>query len=159
MHLTNYSINKFNKKAFIQNNDPDNETLGSKWSIKGLRKVLKERGIDDITLFKKIEDIVIKTIISAEPLLNNAFEMFVPHRNNCFELLGFDILIDSNLSPLLLEVNLSPSLTCDSKLDQRIKSSLIADLFNLAGMINIDLRQNENDLRGKAQSNYMRLDS
>lgn len=41
MHLTNYSINKFNKKAFVQNNDPNNENVGSKWSIKGLRKVLK----------------------------------------------------------------------------------------------------------------------
>ena len=46
-------------------------------------------------------------MISAEPILNNAFEMFVPHRNNCFELLGFDILIDSHLDPWLLEVNLS----------------------------------------------------
>lgn len=70
--------------------------------------------IDDKRLFSNIEDIIIKTIISAEPILNNAFEMFVPHRNNCFELLGFDILIDSDLNPLLLEVNLSPSLACDA---------------------------------------------
>jgi tubulin polyglutamylase TTLL5 len=74
--------------------------------------------IDDQALFKKIENIIIKTLISAEPILNNAFEMFVPHRNNCFELLGFDVLIDSHLNPWLLEVNLSPSLACDSKLDQ-----------------------------------------
>lgn len=92
-------------------------------------------GIDDQSLFRKIEDVIIKSIISAEPILNNAFEMFVPHRNNCFELLGFDILIDSNLNPWLLEVNLSPSLSCDSLLDQQIKASLIADLFNLAGFI------------------------
>ena len=50
--------------------------------------------IDDSELFRKIEDIIIKTIISAEPILNNAFEMYVPFRNNCFELLGFDILVD-----------------------------------------------------------------
>lgn len=73
--------------------------------------------IDDCKIFKKIEDIIIKTIISAEPILNNAFEMFVPYRHNCFELLGFDVLIDSNLNPWLLEVNLSPSLSCDSLLD------------------------------------------
>ena len=114
MHLTNYSVNKFNKKAFVQNDDPDNECFGSKWSISGLRKALRDQGIDDQVIFKRIDDIVIKTIISAEPLLNNAFEMFVPHRNNCFELLGFDILVDEKLNPWLLEVNLSPSLTCDS---------------------------------------------
>jgi hypothetical protein len=78
---------------------------------------LQKLGIDDSAIFKKIEDIVIKTIISAEPILNNAFEMFVPYRNNCFELLGFDILIDSLLNPWLLEVNLSPSLSCDLALD------------------------------------------
>lgn len=73
--------------------------------------------------------------------------MFVPHRKNCFELLGFDILIDKALNPWLLEVNLSPSLACDSMLDQRIKSNVISDLFNLAGIINIDYRPTENDLR------------
>jgi tubulin polyglutamylase TTLL5 len=46
-----------------------------------------------------------------------AYEDYVPYRNNCFELFGFDILIDSNLEPWLLEVNLSPSLGCDSALD------------------------------------------
>lgn len=76
-----------------------------------------------------------KTIISAEPILNNAFEMFVPYRNNCFELLGFDILVDTALNPWLLEVNLSPSLSCDSELDRTIKSNLISDLFNLAGFV------------------------
>ena len=61
----------------------------------------------------------IKTIISAEPILNNAVEMFVPYRNNCFELLGFDVLLDEGANPWLLEVNLSPSLSCDSPLDQK----------------------------------------
>lgn len=120
MHLTNYSINKLNKKAFVQNNDPNNNegNIGSKWSLSGLRKELRKLDIDDQAVFRKIEDIILKTIISAEPILNNAFEMFVPYRNNCFELLGFDVLIDSNLNPSLLEVNLSPSLSCDSALDQ-----------------------------------------
>lgn len=66
--------------------------------------------------------------------------MFVPYPNNCFELLGFDILIDDTFEPWLLEVNLSPSLNCDSPLDQKIKANLIADLFNLAGMIYLDER-------------------
>ena len=80
-------------------------------------------------------------MISAEPILNNSFEMFVPHRNNCFELLGFDILVDSNLNPWLLEVNLSPSLACDSALDQQIKANLISDLFNLTGIKDLDQKK------------------
>ena len=54
--------------------------------------------------------------------------------NNCFELLGFDVLIDSNFGPWLIEVNLSPSLNTDSKLDFLIKSNLLRDLFNLVGL-------------------------
>jgi len=32
----------------------------------------------------------------------------VPYKNNCFEVLGYDILIDDQFTAWLLEVNLSP---------------------------------------------------
>ncbi|KAK1893578.1 Tubulin polyglutamylase TTLL5, partial [Dissostichus eleginoides] len=51
------------------------------------------------------------------------------------ELYGFDVLIDSNLKPWLLEVNLSPSLACDAPLDLKIKASMIADMFSLVGFV------------------------
>lgn len=100
--------------------------------------MLREHNVNDERLFGRIKDIIIKTIISSEPVLLNAFQMHVPHRNNCFQLFGFDVMIDDELNPWLLEVNLSPSLTCDSPLDHRIKAHLVADLFNLAGVTNID---------------------
>jgi len=68
------------------------------------------------------------------------YELNVPYRNNCFELLGFDILLDNELEPWLLEINLSPSLGCDSPLDQRIKGNLISDLFTLIGITPFDKR-------------------
>ena len=52
----------------------------------------------------------------------------------CFELLGFDIMLDSECQPSLLEVNLSPSFMTDSPLDDEIKSKLMRDLFKLLGM-------------------------
>jgi tubulin polyglutamylase TTLL5 len=85
--------------------------------------------------------VIIKTILSAEHIIFNACEQYVPFRNNCFELLGFDILIDNQLNPWLLEVNLSPSLNCDSPLDQRIKGELIADLFTMAGIVPLEQRK------------------
>lgn len=54
------------------------------------------------------------------------------------ELYGFDILIDSQLKPWLLEVNLSPSLNCDSPLDVRLKSAMLADLLTLVGIPAVD---------------------
>ena len=43
-------------------------------------------------------------------------------------------MIDANLNPWLLEVNLSPSLSCDSPLDHKIKADMLSDLLNLAGI-------------------------
>ncbi len=65
----------------------------------------------------------------------NAIEMNVPYRTNCFEILGFDVLIDDLLRPWLLEINLSPSLNTDSPLDLKIKGSMIADMFTMMGVV------------------------
>jgi hypothetical protein len=66
--------------------------------------------------------------------MSSAYIMHVPFRNNCFQLFGFDVMIDANLTPWLLEVNMSSSLSCDSPLDQKIKAGMLADLLNLAGV-------------------------
>ncbi len=138
-HLTNYSLNK-NNPNFVANTDPNADGVGSKWSLTALRKAFREQGIDDVSVWKKIEDIIIKTILAAEPIMFSAQEQHCQYRNNCFELLGFDVLIDDCLDPWLLEVNLSPSLACDSPLDQKIKGHLIADLFTLAGITPLEQR-------------------
>ena len=54
---------------------------------------------------------------------------------NLFELYGIDILLDSSLNPWLLEVNLNPSLDCNTQLDSKIKSKLLTDIFNIIGVI------------------------
>ena len=83
----------------------------------------------------RIDDVIIKSILSIENTVFSALEMTVPYRTNCFEVLGFDILLDNNLRPWLLEINLSPSLNTDSPLDLKIKGSMIADLFTMVGVV------------------------
>ena len=63
------------------------------------------------------------------------------HRQNCFEVFGFDILLDSDLKPWLLEVNLSPSLSTDSPLDHKIKACLLADTFNMTQVKRFDRKK------------------
>lgn len=52
----------------------------------------------------------------------------------CFEILGFDIMLDSKCKPYLLEVNHSPSFSCDSPLDERVKGELVRDTIRLLGL-------------------------
>jgi len=56
-------------------------------------------------------------------------------------MLGFDILIDSDLKPWLLEVNISSSLATDSPLDMSIKSNLGIDIFNIIGVKRFDRKK------------------
>lgn len=52
----------------------------------------------------------------------NPFQSPEPYfGSSCFEILGFDILVDEKFEPILLEVNHSPSFTCGTPLDLRIK--------------------------------------
>lgn len=74
------------------------------------------------------------------------------HKNNCFELLGFDILLDSDLKPWLMEVNLSPSLATDSPLDLKIKSNLFVDTMNLISIKkNIHKKETIKKMQTRAQ--------
>ena len=68
MHLTNFSVNKKNIN-FVKTNADDEDGTGSKWSLSVLRNALRAQGIDDSIIWRKIEDICIKTVISAEPFM------------------------------------------------------------------------------------------
>lgn len=57
--------------------------------------------------------------------------------NTCFELFGFDILLDAQAKPWLLEINTSPALSIDSYEDEEVKISLLRDMlqtFNFSKM-------------------------
>lgn len=49
----------------------------------------------------------------------------------CFELLGFDIILDEKLKPYVLEVNHTPSFSTDTPLDTLIKKNAIRDSLQL----------------------------
>lgn len=132
MHLCNYSINKYHSD-YIKATDTD-EDVGHKWTFSALLRHLKNQGCDTSELMLNIEDVIIKSIFSCSQSIVSACRMFVPHSNNCFELYGFDILIDNTLKPWLLEINLSPSLGVDTPLDAKVKSSLLCDLLTLTGI-------------------------
>lgn len=133
VHLTNYSVNR-KSKNFVKNKDANCDNIGNKWSLSAFKRYMTSIGYQFDKIWERICDLIIKAIISAEGPINVASKMFVPYRGNCYELYGFDIILDDKLKPWLLEINLTPSLSCDSPLDHKVKCNLMADLFNLIGI-------------------------
>ncbi|NXS49000.1 TTLL4 polyglutamylase, partial [Balaeniceps rex] len=133
VHLTNYSVNK--KNTEYKSNLDETACQGHKWALKALWSYLTQKGVNSEAIWEKIKDIVIKTIIASEPYVNSLVKMYVRRPYCCHELFGFDIMLDENLKPWILEVNISPSLHSNSPLDVSIKGQMIRDLLNIAGFV------------------------
>ncbi|EEC14601.1 polyglutamylase, putative [Ixodes scapularis] len=131
MHLTNYSINK--KSATYASNTSKDDCEGHKWSIKALQKYLEDFGVDFEHLWQQMVDIIVKTLICCEGPINRLTQKHTTTRYNCYELFGFDILLDESLKPWLLEVNVSPRLRSATPVDFGVKSEIVKDLLNLVG--------------------------
>ena len=134
VHLTNYSIQK-KAENFVQNKTKNSNNLrASKWSLKTLQKVFEDHNKDFKTVKKRMKDIIIKTIISVEEPILDSYYSQTNFPKICYELYGFDIMIDSNLKPWILEVNISPSFSSSSPFDKTIKTKLICDVLTIVGV-------------------------
>lgn len=131
VHLTNYSVNK-KSKNFHPNHNAD-EAVGHKWSLRVLWSKLEEMGYRKNEIWQDIKDIVLKTLIASEGHIVTQLHKNCANQRNCFELFGFDIMLDKKGKVILIEVNVSPALHSNSKLDQDIKGNLMADVLNTTG--------------------------
>ncbi|XP_011631674.1 tubulin polyglutamylase TTLL13-like [Pogonomyrmex barbatus] len=138
MHLTNYSVNKHSRMYIID------DEIGSKRKVSTLNKCLKTKDVNVDELWSKIDEVIIKTVIVAYPVLKHSYHACFPmHDKNCacFELLGFDILLDWKLKPYLLEVNHSPSFHTDAQIDKDVKEGLLMDTFDILNLQQCDKKK------------------
>eukprot|EP00669_Euglena_mutabilis_P004489 TRINITY_DN15825_c0_g1_i1.p2 TRINITY_DN15825_c0_g1~~TRINITY_DN15825_c0_g1_i1.p2 ORF type:complete len:254 (+),score=76.22 TRINITY_DN15825_c0_g1_i1:639-1400(+) len=140
MHLTNYSVNHLNAK-YVEPDSPEGESA-SKWSLGELRAwwVENQKGLKRTwpQVWAAVQDRIIKTLISVEAAVVQQSARLCRHPNTCFELYGFDVLLDRQCRPWVLEVNIMPSLSPSSLLDYDVKSQLIAHLLTLVGVVPYD---------------------
>eukprot|EP00891_Asterochloris_glomerata_P000817 jgi/Astpho2/817/e_gw1.00016.109.1_t len=127
MHLTNVAIQK--------RNDAYDENTGMKWAIRNLKLYLNSKVGSAATakLLGEIQTIVLRSLL--------AVQRVITQDKHCFELYGYDILVDDALKPWLIEVNASPSLSTDTPADFKLKFDMVADALSLV------------DLEGKLGSN------
>jgi tubulin polyglutamylase TTLL6/13 len=92
MHLTNFAINKNNKK-FIWNKDANNDGVGHKKSLSHILNYLMEiYGRPRIEkLVDEMKEIIVKTLCTAQPILAHNYKSCQAddyENSMCFELLG-----------------------------------------------------------------------
>ncbi|OMJ79700.1 hypothetical protein SteCoe_20219 [Stentor coeruleus] len=134
MHLTNYAVNRGNVK-FVNNKNLASDGVGHKRSLAYVYRYLQEQGHDVFALKMRIEDSILKTLCAVQPYLAQCYIGCQPKdytRAMCFEVLGFDIILDDKLNPYIVEVNQSPSFATDSPLDREIKKGIVAGALRLS---------------------------
>uniref|UniRef100_A0A8C2CTN2 Tubulin tyrosine ligase-like family, member 7 n=1 Tax=Cyprinus carpio TaxID=7962 RepID=A0A8C2CTN2_CYPCA len=152
MHLTNYSVNKHNE------NFERDETVdkGSKRSIGWFTEFLRTNDYDVAKFWGDVSELVVKTLIVAEPHVLHAYRMCRPGQppgsaSICFEVLGFDIILDRKLKPWLLEINRAPSFGTDQKIDYDVKKGVLLNTLKLLNIRASDKRRNLAQQKAEAQ--------
>ena len=132
IHLTNTNVNYKSKdyKNPIHNNDENSNF----WSISMYRKFLKRKNVIWDSIREKIKDIIIKSIISVYKKLIYEIKKNDLSEQCFYNLLGFDLLISNNFTPILIEINKNPNMKILNIIGKQIKTKLFIDTLNLIGI-------------------------
>ncbi|ORC90080.1 uncharacterized protein TM35_000091300 [Trypanosoma theileri] len=155
IHLTNYAVNKGLESFSVGQTTKDDSfgiCEGNKRDFKFLKNYINALPQNSIEcnevnknsgtnlweyVLRRIDMCIMLTILSGWEELQREFIVTGASRGsrsdsrNCFELLGFDLMLTAGLDPVLMEVNHSPSLFCDTDFDFETKHHVVMDVFRL----------------------------
>lgn len=116
-HLTNVALQK--------GEDDYNTAHGGKWLVRQLLLYIESRygPYKAEGLMAKIKFLLFQSLLAVKDVIQND--------RHCFELYGYDILIDDQLNPHLIEVNASPSLSATTTTDRLIKEEVLSDVMRI----------------------------
>lgn len=127
--ITNTAVNR-------QQSDVSIETITR--MITDVFKQLRSKGVDTDVLWKKIDAAIALTVVSVLPYLLQGEARKCPNcgYSRCFQILGFDVLIDKDLNPRILEVNYRPSLAKDTEAEGEMKIQMLSEAIKIAAPLN-----------------------
>jgi Tubulin-tyrosine ligase family len=120
IHLTNNAVQK-------QSEVYGKYEKGNQVSFSDFSKYLKDyhQSIDFGQVLNRIVQLITISFKSVQNKLNPR------SRQHCFELFGYDFIIDSDIKPWLIEVNTNPCLELSSPLLAQLIPKMIEEAFNL----------------------------
>ena len=155
IHLTNYSVQKYNKNF-------SKTEIGNEISFNDFQKELNEKsqkeGKNIIDFRKNIFPEIIKIIARSANAIKGKINL--SNRNNCFELFGYDFILDINYRPFLLEINTNPGYEESSPLIKMLVPRMIDDAMKLTIDKEFDTTykagdiKNERNEKNVKKSNY-----
>ena len=133
IHLTNVAVQK--------NSSTYDRQIGGKWYFRELKIYLMSRFDEESVnkMFDGIQSIILKCFKAVKDKISKD--------KHCFELYGYDILIDDNLKPWLIEINSNASLTASTELDAETKIKMLDDLLTILDLEKV-MTGNENQIGG-----------
>ena len=133
IHLTNVAVQK--------NSDTYDKQIGGKWYFREMKIFLMSKYEEEKVnkMFDDIQELMIKSF--------KAVQSVIAKDKHCFEMYGFDILIDENLRPWLLEINANASLSANTELDAETKIKMLDDLLTIIDLEKI-MTGNEDQVGG-----------
>jgi len=125
IHLTNVAVQKTSADY--------NSTTGGKLYLRPMKLLLvKKYGHQKVNeMMREIQRLVIESLLAVKSKIH--------HDDHCFELYGYDVMLDENLKPWLIEVNAYPSMTGNTDDDKKRKCEILHDVF---GIIDCEKRVN-----------------
>ena len=120
-HLTNNSIAKYSEKY-------KSESLIKEdmWELDYFKKYLKENynreNIWD-EIYEKMKNAIICSFDSGKHE--------IVYRENCFELYGYDFMIDNELNVFLIEINSSPAMDYSTSITQKLVQEMSENLIQI----------------------------
>mmetsp|Transcript_33084 Transcript_33084/g.87836 ORF Transcript_33084/g.87836 Transcript_33084/m.87836 type:complete len:407 (+) Transcript_33084:230-1450(+) len=130
MHLTNYSLNKNNAEGFVH----DDEESGSKRSLRTAWEQISTAGHDADSAWEAIQEMCRRVMLAKQAFLWYSYHTLIPVDDGasaCFQILGFDVLLDERMRPWLLETNNGPSLNLDQDIDRSVKLPVVSEALEM----------------------------
>jgi len=125
-HLTNLSIQKKSPEWKERKHETviTCDELAAYFVEQGQLKSVEEY---HTKVTKKINEIMRLMFLQMKDKLDRKF--------GCFEIFGFDFMVDDHFNPSLIEVNMNPAMFLDTKTMEHLLPKIITDSCNLAAEI------------------------